>query len=158
MHSHLKKSKIEDLISENTTKFLDTIILVEVSTGSVFRPMRLHTNFFEPKTDELLQQASLTPAEPDQASQLVRLYSAPVGILALSLSDMKKKCQKHIEEMIRNPQYVEQVTSGDVSQLPKQILEIVCAYSNANKDVSHPSKATIPLLTKAPRYVFSETH
>jgi hypothetical protein len=158
MHSHLRKNEIEDLISEHTNGFLDTVILVEVSTGSVFKPMKLRTNLFEAKTGELLQQASLTSAEPDQALQLVQRLSAPVGILGLSLSDMKKKCEKHIEEMIKNPQYAEQATAGDMSQLPKQILEIVCEYSAAKKDVRHPSKTTILVLTKATSYPYSEVH
>jgi len=137
MHSHLRKNEIEDLISEHTDYFLDTALVVEISTGSVFKSMRVNTNLFKPKTSELLQQSSLTPAQPDQASQLVQQYSAPVGILGLSLSEMKKQCNSHIEEMIKNPQYAAQATAGDMSQLPKQILEIVCEYSAARKDVSH---------------------
>jgi hypothetical protein len=81
MHGHLRKSKIEDMISEHISRFLDTVLTVEVSTGSVFKRMKLHTNTFVPKTGDLLQQSSLTPAEADQASQLVQRPSAPVGIL-----------------------------------------------------------------------------
>jgi hypothetical protein len=150
MHGHLRKSKIEDLISEHTTRFLDTVLTVEVSTGSVFKPMRVRTNAFLPKTGDLLRQFSLTPAEADQASQLVQRPSAPVGILGLSLTDLKKKCNNHIEDMISNTQYAAQATAGDMSQLPRQILEIVCEYSAAKKDVSLPSNPIISLLTKVP--------
>jgi hypothetical protein len=138
MHEHLRKSKIEDLITEHTKGFLDTVIVVEVSTGAVFRPMKIDTNIFKPRTTELLQQASLTPPEADQASQLVRMRSIPVGILGLSVSDMKKKCERHIEHMIAEPKYAEQATSGDPSLLPQQILEIVCEYVAAKKDVRIP--------------------
>jgi hypothetical protein len=141
MHSHFRKSKIEDLISEHTTAFLDNVIVVEVSTGVVFRPMKLQTNTFTPSTSELLQQSSLTPPEADQASQLVQMASVPVGIMCLSPSDMKRKCKSHVEEMISNPQYAEQATSGDMSQLPKQILEIVCEFAAAKKDVSIPRQS-----------------
>jgi len=135
MHAHLRKNKIEDLISEHTTGFLDTVLVVEVSTGSVFKPMRVRTNAFLPKTGDLLRQSSLTPAEADQASQLVQRPSAPIGILGLSLAEMRKKCKNHIEDMISNTQYAAQATAGDMSQLPKQVLEIVCEYSAAKKDV-----------------------
>jgi hypothetical protein len=138
MHAHLRKSKIEDLITEHTTGFLDTVIVVEVSTGVVFRPMRLQTNTFAAIGTELLEQSSLTPPKADQAAQLVRMASVPVGILGLSVSEMKKKCDKHIEDMISNAEYAEQATSGDVSGLPNQILEIVCKYVAAKKDVSVP--------------------
>ncbi len=136
MHAHLRKNKIEDLITEHTTRFLDTIITVEVSTGSVFKPIRIQANTFKPKTDELVFQSSLTPPEAHQAAQLVRMHSVPVGILGLSVSELRKKCEIHIEEMISNSKYAEQATSGDPSSLPQQILEIVCAYAAAKKDVS----------------------
>jgi hypothetical protein len=143
MHAHLRKSKIEDLISMNTTGFLDAVIVVEVSTGSVFKPMRLHTNTFEAIGNELLEQSILTPPEADQAAQLVRMPSAPVGILGLSVSEMKKKCNKHVEDMISNTKYAEQATSGDVSGLPSQILEIVGEYVAAKKDVSNPFQSSV---------------
>jgi hypothetical protein len=150
MHAHLRKDKIEDLMSEHTTGFLDTVLILEVSTGSVFKPMRVHTNAFLPNGGDLLRQSSLTPAEADQASQLVQRPSAPVGILGLSLTDMRKKCKNHIEDMISNHQYAEQTTAGDMSQLPRQILEIVCKYSAANKDVSFRSNPVVSLLTNLP--------
>jgi len=100
--------------------------------------MRLHTNTFAPSTDELVFQFSLTPPMPEQAAQLVRRRSIPVGILGLSLSDMRRKCNKHIEDMISSPQYPEQATAGDASGLPKQILETACEYVAANMDVSVP--------------------
>jgi hypothetical protein len=104
MHAHLRKSKLEDIISEHTSGFLDTVLVVEVSTGSVFRPMKLATNTFTPSTDELLQQSSLMPVDADQATRLVQMPSIPVGIMSLSLRDMKRKRKSHIEDMISNPQ------------------------------------------------------
>lgn len=135
MHAHLRKSKIEDLVSDHTAGFLDTIITVEVSAGEVFRPMRLNTNTFTPSTAELLQQNYLLPVESHQTLQQVQMRSVPIGIMCLSPSDIKRKCKNYIEEMISNPQYADQATAGDMSQLPKQILKIVCAYATAQKDV-----------------------
>ncbi|KAG4428297.1 hypothetical protein IFR05_016216 [Cadophora sp. M221] len=63
MHAHLHKAKIEDLISEYTTDFLDINLVLEVSTGSVFKPMRVYTNAFLPYGDDLLRQSSLAPAD-----------------------------------------------------------------------------------------------
>jgi hypothetical protein len=149
MHAHLRKSKIEDLVSDHTAGFLDTIITVEVSAGEVFRPMRLNTNTFAPSTAELLQQNYLLPAEMPLTSQLVRVRSVPIGIMCLSPSDIKRKCKNYIEEMISNPQYADQATAGDMSQLPKQILRIVCAYAAAQKDVRiEPKLSPEEALTK----------
>jgi hypothetical protein len=158
MHAHLRKNKIEDLITGNTNQFLDNTIIVEVSTGVVFKPMKIQANAFEASTNELLQHSSLTPPQADQAAHLVQLPSAPVGILGLSLSEMKRKCKNHIEDMISNDQYVEQATSGDMSQLPKQILEIVSKYSAAKKDVSSPTQfPVLRIADTSPRCLFSET-
>ena len=140
-HAHLRKSRVEDLVSKNTEGFLDTVLKVEVSTGEVFTPLKLRTNRFVPKTEELLQQSSLTPAEPNQSSQLVRRFSAPIGILGLSLGDMRRKCSKHVDEMIANPQYAAQVTAIDQTQLPKEILEIVYEFAT-KKNVSFPPNNT----------------
>lgn len=120
--------------------------------------MKLETNAFKPRTNELLHHSSLTPAEADQAAHLVQRPSVPVGILGLSLSEIKKKCKNHIEEMISNEQYVGQATSGDVSQLPKEILEIVCKYSDSKREVSSSSyNLALNIANKNVRCLFSET-
>ncbi|MCJ1359532.1 MAG: hypothetical protein MMC33_009534 [Icmadophila ericetorum] len=147
MHAHLRKDKMEDLILEHTSGFLETELTLEVSTGLVFIPMRIHTNTFLPNGHDLLQQSSLTPAEADEDSQLVQRHSVPIGILGLSLTEMRKKCNNHIFDMISNTQYAAQATAGDISQLPKQILEIVCEYSAAKHDASFPPNLVILLLT-----------
>jgi hypothetical protein len=105
MHSHLRKSKIEYLISEYTTGFLDTVLVVQVSTGSVFSPLKLHTNTFHPRTSKLLHQSILTPPKADKAPQLVLMASVPVGILGLCVSDMRRKCKIHVEQMVANPRW-----------------------------------------------------
>lgn len=137
MHSHLRKQSVKDFIKEHTTEFTDTVLDVDISTGLEFNPMRVRTNVFNTKTDELLRQSVLTPTEADQSSQLVQQYSVQLGIWPLALHDVKEMCDTHIEEMISNPKYIEQATAGDVSQLPKEILEIVREYSSA-KNVSLP--------------------
>lgn len=154
MHAHLRKSKIEDLVSDHTAGFLDTIITVEVSAGEVFRPMRLNTNTFTPSTAELLQQNYLLPVESHQTSQQVQMRSVPIGIMCLSPPDIKRKCKNYIEEMISNPQYTDQATAGDMSQLPKQILKIVCAYATAQRDVRlHPNLPPKPAFDENSRYL-----
>ena len=147
MHAHLRKDKIEDLISEHTSGFLDTELILEVSTGLVFIPMRIRTNIFLPSGQDLLRQSSLTPAEADEDSQLMQRHSVPIGILGLSLTEMRKKCNNHIFDMISNTQYAAQATAGDISQLPRQILEIVCEYSAAKNDASFLPNLVISLLT-----------
>jgi hypothetical protein len=104
MHAHFRKRKIKDLISEHTSGFLDTTLIVEISTGSTFKPMRLITNTFVPSTNTLLSQPILASVYADQAAPLVQMPSVPVGILDLSLSEMRRKCKSHIEDMISNPQ------------------------------------------------------
>ena len=103
MHAHLRKRKIEDLISEHTTGFLDRTLTVEVTVGDIFKPMRLSTNYFVPTDKDFLQQLSLPSAAGHRSSQFVRLPSAPIGILELSISEMKIKCNDYIENMISSP-------------------------------------------------------
>ncbi|KUJ15459.1 uncharacterized protein LY89DRAFT_783598 [Mollisia scopiformis] len=139
LHAHFKKKKIEDLISEHTSGFSNTVLVVDVSTGGLFKAMTLTANVFKPKTRELLRHASLV-SQPGQDSQLVERYSAPVGILGLSPPEMKKLCTEHIDEMIANPSYAAQATAGDDTKLPCEILEIVRKYC---------SKKDIPLVQNA---------
>jgi len=137
MHAHLRKTKIEDLISEHTDGFEDASTVVEISTGEAFKKsMRLRTNFFIPKDTALLRQDSIAPASAAQDSQLVQMDSVPVGILGFSLSEMKKTCRKYIEDMISDEAYAEQCTAGNVSQIPRQILNIVTQYCMGRDDVS----------------------
>lgn len=65
-------------------------------------------------------------------------YSAPVGILALSQSEMKKLCTEHIDEMVANPSYAAQATAGDCTEIPYEILEIVRKYCAKKDVVSRP--------------------
>ncbi|CZR58090.1 uncharacterized protein PAC_07980 [Phialocephala subalpina] len=141
LHLHFKKKKIEDLISEHTSGFSNTVLVVDVSTGGLFKPLTLSVNIFKPKDRELLRHASLV-SQPGQDSQLVERYSAPVGILGMSQSEMKKLCTEHIDEMIANPRYAAQATVGDDTQLPCEILEIVRKYC---------SKKDLPLVQNALR-------
>jgi len=126
LHAHLNKRDVENLIAKHITGFTDTYLEVEVSTGEVFSPMVLPVNVFKPKTLGLLKHTRLARADPvdkEQDLQAVEMYSAPVGILS--------NCKKHIEDMIKNPQYVAQVTAGDRTPLPRGILEIVFKYSSS---------------------------
>jgi hypothetical protein len=58
-------------------------------------------------------------------------------LLGFSTSDMKDKCREHVEDMIVNPEYVEQVTAGCHSQIPAKVLAAAVQFSNT-KDVGNP--------------------
>jgi hypothetical protein len=133
LHAHLKKNAIEKFISENLAGFSNIQLEVEVSTGAVFKPMKLHANIFQSKTWKLLRQMRLADETGDQMAQLMQRYSPPVGLLGLSVSDLRKKCEKHIGEMIKNPEYAVQTTAGDPTRLPEMILEIVRDYCDAKE-------------------------
>jgi hypothetical protein len=133
LHAHLRKSAIEEFISKNLEGFSNIQLDVEVSTGSVFKPMKLHANIFHSKTWELLRQMRLTDETGDQNAQLMQRYSPPVGLLGLSVPDLRKKFEKHIVEMVKNPAYARQTTAGDATRLPETILEIVRDYCDAKE-------------------------
>ncbi|TVY80421.1 hypothetical protein LSUE1_G003277 [Lachnellula suecica] len=134
MHAHFKKRKIEELLNEHTSGFGDIVLEIDVATGICFKPMRLIANVFEPKTWELLRQHRLATEGEDQTSGLVLQLSAPVGLLGLSTSEMKDKCREHIEEMIDNPEYVDQVMASCSSEIPYHILTAAVQFSKS-KDV-----------------------
>lgn len=134
LFSHLQQSKVELLVRENVKAFTYPIE-VGLSTGIVFEPMKLFANRFDtedPNTNELLQQSYLTAGMP---SQLISTHCAPVGLVSVSTSHMKKKCNHHVEAMILNPHYSAQVTSGETTKLPFECLEIVLNYFRANESV-----------------------
>jgi hypothetical protein len=59
---HLHKHEIETFINEHSNGFIGSELVVEVSTGSVFAPKKLHAHFFKPKhgwESELLRQHHL---------------------------------------------------------------------------------------------------
>jgi hypothetical protein len=82
----------------------------------------------------------------DHNSQLIQKYSAPVGILCLIPSDLKKICKTHINQMIENGKYVSQTTAADVTQLPAEILYIIQKYC-ASKDVRPETQRFCSMLT-----------
>jgi hypothetical protein len=133
LHSHLKKNAIEKFISENLDGFSNIQLDVGVSTGAVFKPLKLHVNVFQAKTWELLRQMRLADETGDQHAQLLKRYSPPVGLLGLSVPELRKKCEKHVGEMVKNPAYAAQTTAGDFTRLPEMILEIVRDYCDAKE-------------------------
>lgn len=145
MHLHLNKSRIEDLISQHSERFLDNSLVVEVSTGGVFKCMRLRTNVFIPKGDELMTQSSINPDD----AQMMRQYSAPIGLLGLITAELKRKCNKHIEEMIANPMYAEQVTAGYSTNLPLQLLNTICVYAAA---IQKKGRVGLPFISHSTLY------
>jgi len=95
--------------------------------------MTLVANVFAPKTWELLSQHRLGTEQQDRHSKLLLQISAPVGLLGLSTSEMKDKCREHVEDMVRNPEYVEQVTAGCHSQIPAQVLAAAVQFYNSKE-------------------------
>jgi hypothetical protein len=103
--------------------------------------MRLQTHFLEPRhgwESELLKQHHLTVETEEKKSQFLCRYSAPVGLMSLSTSDVKKTLREHVDAMVSNPQYSAQTTAGDSTNIPLLILEIVRQYCSST-DVSLPS-------------------
>jgi hypothetical protein len=139
LHAHLKKRKIEDLISEHTNGFRNTTIDVEVSTGAAFNknPLKLRTNVFRPKTDELLFQSHLTTGGDNQNSELVEKDSVPIGILGLYEPEVKKLLRRHIDDMIASSQYAGQVSAVNSSPIAFQLLQAMQNY--AKKVSSSPN-------------------
>jgi len=80
---------------------------------------------------ELLRLHHVEAGGPN--SQLVCCDSAPVGLMNLSLSDIKRDCEKYIEKMIANPQYALQTTDEDMRSSAYLVLEAVRKYSAQNK-------------------------
>lgn len=102
--------------------------------------MVLRVNDFQSQREFLLHPR-LTKGEgalpPSQPLRLETPYSIPVGIVGLDMDDMRKKCDKHIEEMINNKRYADQVTAGDPNPIPRRILEIALRFRSATgKEVS----------------------
>ena len=134
LHSHLDRHKIQTLINEHSSGFTDTGLEVEVSTGSAFTPMKLETHFFTPRNgwdSELIKQHHLTVESEEQKSLFQCRYSAPVGLMALSTSDLTKTLRAHVEHMIATPQYPVQTTAGDTTNIPLLILEEVRQYAKS---------------------------
>ncbi|RDL41411.1 uncharacterized protein BP5553_01390 [Venustampulla echinocandica] len=128
LHAHLKKRKIEDLVTENTNGFTDTVLEIEIGVGACFTPMRLLVNVFRPTSRELLTQHRLVVDGEVSDSPLVLQESVAVGLLGVSPSDMSIKCEYHIIEMIESCWYAAQVTAGDTSRIPYVILDIAQQY------------------------------
>lgn len=130
LHSHFKKKKIEELLDEHTNGFLNTMVEVAVHTGLCFKPLRLEAHLFQVKTLDLLGVVRLAvDKEQPQFDGLVIQNSAPIGLMKISMSELKDKCKEHIEEMIENPYYAMQVTAGEPTRIPYAILAAAQQYS-----------------------------
>jgi len=98
---------------------------VELSTGSVFKPMQVAAHVFRPKNTELLRLHHVAN------SRLICQDSAPLGLMAISTSALKRLCSEHIEEMIDNPRYAAQVTVGNTTDIPYLMLEAIITYNSS---------------------------
>jgi hypothetical protein len=131
----LAKIQVENLIDEHSRGFVGEAFDVQVKTGPVFTPMTLSTHIFKPKDEGLLGIYRLRTNDEEEMGHLTRQYSAPIGIMCLTVSDMKARCREHIEEMILNPYYSVQTTTGDQTEIPYLILEAVGKYYSATDNV-----------------------
>jgi len=136
LHDHLTTQSLTDLAKENVsgwdTKFS---VSLEISTGQIFKPMILTTTRFYSETEELNKQTRLTTLAERNPLEIVVDTSVPLAILGLSPVELKENCRKHIEEMVKNPEYSAHCTADDPSNLPRCILDIVQEYCN-KRDVS----------------------
>jgi hypothetical protein len=135
LHHHLTKREVENLANMHIVGWTGTFITVAVSTGPMFKPIRLSTLVFKPKTTELTTQTRLTTANEGQDSQIVMQDSAPIGLQGISGTELEKNCKRHIDRMVAHPAYPTQSTAGNPNQLPREILEIVKKYC---KDTDSP--------------------
>jgi hypothetical protein len=102
--------------------------------------MKLESHFLEPKHEwesELLKQHHLTVETEEQKSMFLVRYSAPVGLMALSMGDLRKTLREHVEHMVENPRYPVQTTMGDATNVPLLILEEVRQYWKVTDVSSH---------------------
>jgi len=130
LHSQFDKRKIEALVLKHTNGFRSVTIVVELSAGAAFKPMKVCANIFRRKTNALLRQSRLIAGTgSNQNSELEEQDSLPIGILGLSPSSLKKTCSKHIEEMVASPGYARQVSAGDQSPLAFQLLSAIQKYA-----------------------------
>ena len=148
LHSHFEKRKIEGLVTEHAKCWTDRTLKVGVTTGADFKPLKLDVNVFVPATNELLETHQLTTEVEERASSLLRRYSAPVGLMCVSPSELKRACRQHIEEMIEVEEYPAQTTAGDLSPIPVIILEVMRQYCAAKGEVSSSHQDVMNPLTR----------
>jgi len=135
--SHLSKSAVEKVVRVHADGFSTTNITVEVSTGAAFKPMKLNTNIFIPKTLDI--STSLVADVATDFYQFRRNRGVLIGVLGLSTSDMGKLCAEHIESMIANPLYSQQTAAGVAIPVVYKILDACQRYfSTSPVDVSRP--------------------
>jgi hypothetical protein len=122
-------------MDDHMNEFKDDLFEVYVTTGAAFEPMRLEIQFFTPKgwDSELLKQHHLTTVPEESTSQIKLRYAAPVGLLSLSTSELKKTLKEHIVAMVANPQYPSQTTAGDTIDVPYLILDAAREYCAITK-------------------------
>ncbi|KAG4429102.1 hypothetical protein IFR05_015416 [Cadophora sp. M221] len=141
LHSHLDQRKIEALVSKHTNGFRSITIVVEVSAGVVFKPMKLHANIFRRKTNKLLKQSRLmVGAHSNQNSELEVRDSLPIGIMGILPSRLNNKCSKYTDEMIASSDYAGQVSAGDQSRLAFRLLVAMQKYAKTEPIVHEALK------------------
>jgi hypothetical protein len=127
LHSHFEFGEVKNFINELSSGFSDTTLEIQIATGGSFQPMILDANLFRPKT--WITTIDWQKSPPTQQ------YCAPIGLSGTAASQLGIICRKHIEAMVENPAYAAQVTAGDSTQIPREILCVAQRYSTA-KDVS----------------------
>jgi hypothetical protein len=126
----LRKSRIEDTITNNTSGFLDTTFCIEVTLDGVFS-MSYLVNTFKPLTPTLLQSY-----RRGQDGSLQDIWSAPIGIMGLSLSDVKRKIQRYLYKVLEGSATKASLSAEPGEEFPAKVLNILLRFGqNASDDL-----------------------
>jgi hypothetical protein len=96
MFSTLRKSRIEDFITKNISRFLDTTFDIVVTFDGVCS-IEFSVNQFESTTLALLHSYSRP-----QDGELRDIWSAPIAVMALSINEMKMLFRKYVDEVLHS--------------------------------------------------------
>jgi len=93
--------------------------------------MNYLVNAFEPLTPTLLQSYGR-----GQDGSLQDIWSAPIGILGLSLSDVKRKIQKYLDQVLEGSATEASLDAEPGEEVPVKILKILLRFGqNASDDL-----------------------
>lgn len=135
LHQHLDQKEIEKFITQHVRSCNADDLVVEISAGKVFKPIKIRVNPFVPSTFAITKHYQLVDGPAGHESQLLERDSARVGILGVSPSGLWSKIMRHMKAMVENQCFTKEITTGDPTILPRRILEVVQKYCSS-KEVS----------------------
>ena len=141
LHKHLTKDEVEDFINKHSNRWIGTDFNVSVTVGAAFDPMPLEVHSFEPRDGterEICEQLHLTvESEEEGISRLEMRFAAPVGIMMLSKSDIKKSLGEYLKSIANKDQYMVQTVRHESSDLAILILHVVQQYATTTNVSFH---------------------